>query len=782
MNRQMVIGRDPSAFIPIGLPNRLNPIGFPDISRAHATIVMTGYGFAVVDTSKNGTYLRGQRLIPNQLVQLQDADVIRIGDPYGNSVSLTFHESKHVAVASTQVINQTTLGTQSKIEIGRDPSCDIPLVSPAVSRRHALIRLTTKGYEIVDLGSTNGTYVNGKRVKQELLQQGDTIHIGPFKLNFDPTHLRRLSSVGNIRLDALSLFKEVKTDKGTKLLLRDISLSVQPREFVSLVGGSGAGKTTLLCALNGAKRASRGQVLVNGDDLYRNFDAYRTNMGYVPQSDTIHTGLSVRKALKYTAQLRLPPDTSETEIERRIDTVLQAVDMLPQKDQMISKLSGGQRKRVNIASELIADPNLLFLDEPTSGLDPGLEKKMMRTLNEIADGGRTVILVTHATSNIIGSCDKVAFLAHGRMVYFGPPDDALRFFNSSDFATIYAKVEKPRDAEEAEKRFRTSADYQQNVSKHLTSRLQPASHSPKHLRRFQPDLWFRQLAILIRRYFDLILNDRFSLLVLLGVMPLIGSLLLVIADPKSLVGDSNSDIQSILNGTSHVYNLTAGSQTLLHIMALTVIMLGVFAAAYEVVKEQPIYERERMMNLNIGSYLLSKILVLLAFGSIQCLAFLLVLSLKVQLPQDAVIFSAPVEIYVTLLLATLSGICLGLVISASAKTSDTVVYVMLVILVFQIIFSGAMLKLPAIAQPLSYLTQTRWTMEALGATANMNALNQLNQMLIPRLNSPIPIPLDFHINYDSTASHLLQTWFSLIAFSAAFAVLAGIILRRKDNY
>jgi ABC-type multidrug transport system permease subunit len=265
-------------------------------------------------------------------------------------------------------------------------------------------------------------------------------------------------------------------------------------------------------------------------------------------------------------------------------------------------------------------------------------------------------------------------------------------------------------------------------------------------------------------------------------MPLIATLLLVIADPKSFVGDSDADIQSILNGSSHVYNLTASSQTLLHIMALTVIMLGIFAAAYEIVKEQPIYERERMMNLNIRSYILSKILVLLSFGSIQCLAFLFVLSLKVQFPQNGVLVAAPVEIYITLLLATLSGICLGLVISASVKNSDTVVYIMLVVLVFQIIFSGAMFKLPAIAEPLSYLTQTRWTMEALGATVNMNALNQLNQMRIPSLDTPIPMPLDFHIDYDSTTSHLLQTWFSLIAFSAAFAVLAGIVLKRKDTH
>ena len=779
----VVIGRDPNAYISIGLPNRTNPVGLPDISRAHARLVINAGGYSIVDTSRNGTYLKGRRLLPNQPVQLQDGDVIRIGDPYGNSVSLTYYESIQIATANTQVINYTTLANRQITQIGRDPASDIPLLSPAVSRHHAMIQATANGYEITDLGSTNGTYVNGVRISKALLRQGDAIYIGPFKMNFDLHRLQQISSVANVRLDAISLFKDVRVGNSTKLLLRDINLTVLPKEFVALVGGSGAGKTTLLCALNGAKSPTKGRVLVNGDDLYANFDVYRTNMGYVPQSDTIHSGLTVRKALKYTAQLRLPPDTPEGDVERHIANVLQIVDMEAQKEQQISKLSGGQRKRVNIASELIAEPNLLFLDEPTSGLDPGLDKKMMRTLNEIADGGRTVILVTHATSNIIGACDKVAFLSYGRLVYFGPPDEALRFFNTSDFATIYAKVEQPKDAEEAERRFRASSDYKQYVVDHIDSRLKAKpNQSQKHRKRFESNTWIRQLSILTRRYFDLIVNDRFSLLPLLGVMPLIGVLLLVIADPKSLVGDSNADIQQALNGSTHVYNVTAGSQTLIHIMVLTVIMLGIFAASYEIIKERPIYERERMMNLNIGSYLLSKILVLSSFGAIQCLAFLLVVSVKVQLPQNGVLINAPTEIYITLFLAELSGICLGLLISASVKSSDTVVYVMLVVLVFQIIFSGAMLNLPAIAEPISYLTQTRWGMEALGATVNMNSLNQLNQMLIPELNRIIQVPLTFHINYDSTGNHLIQTWCNLMIFAIIFAALTAIVLKKQDHH
>jgi len=780
---ELVIGRDQSAPIAVGLPNSMNPVGIPDISRAHARLIAIAGRYAVIDTSKNGTFLQGHRLTPNQPVQLHDGYVIRIGDQYGNSVSLTFRESARAAKADTEEITFTALGGRREVYIGRDPASDLHLPSPAVSRRHAVINLTSRGYEIADLGSTNGTYVNGSRISKTLLRQGDEILIGPFKITFNLDRLQRVSSVANTRLDAISIFKEVRARRGPKTLLNDVSLAIHPREFVALVGGSGAGKSTLLCALNGAKPPTKGHVLVNGDDLYANYGAYRTNMGYVPQSDVVHSRLTVRKALKYTAQLRLPPDTSEQEVDHRIDEVLKIVDLLPQKDQMISKLSGGQRKRVNIAAELIAEPNLLFLDEPTSGLDPGLDKKMMRTLNEIADEGRTVVLVTHATTNITDACDKIAFLSHGRLVFFGPPNEALRFFNSPDFATIYAKVEQPNDAQAAEKRFRASSSYQQHVVNHLASRIgPPPDRLRKPHKRQAPTVWLRQLSILTRRYFELMLNDRFSLLALLGVMPLIGILLLIIADPKSFVGGSQADIRSALTGSggTGVYNVTGGTQTLLHIMALTVIILGVFAAAYELIKERAIYERERMMNLNIGSYVLSKIVTLFSFGCIQCLAFLAVLSFKVQFPQNGVLFSAPMEIYITLLLGDLSGICLGLLVSAIVDSSDTVVYMMLVIIVFQIVFSGAMLKLPDAAQPISYLTQTRWTMEGLGSTVNMNALNQLNQMFVPQVKEIISTPLHFYINYDSTTDHLLQTWFSLILFAIVFATLAGIILKRRD--
>src|SRR5581483_1874756 len=219
---------------------------------------------------------------------------------------------------------------------------------------------------------------------------------------------------------------------------------------------------------NGMRPAHEGNVLYNGVDYYHNLAAFNTQLGYVPQEDIVHRELTVERALYYAARLRLPGDFTREQIQWRIDEVLEDVEMTERRGLLVSKLSGGQRKRVSIALELLANPSVFFLDEPTSGLDPGLDRKMMSLLRRLADRGRTVILVTHATNNI-NACDYVCFLAQGgRLAYFGPPNEAKAFFAKTDFAEIYSTLEptkeQPDIPQQAEERFRASPDYQRYVA------------------------------------------------------------------------------------------------------------------------------------------------------------------------------------------------------------------------------------------------------------------------------------------------------------------------------
>ncbi|HEX6121953.1 MAG TPA: ATP-binding cassette domain-containing protein, partial [Ktedonobacterales bacterium] len=274
----------------------------------------------------------------------------------------------------------------------------------------------------------------------------------------------------------------------------------------------------------------------NGHDYYANIAAYRTNLGYVPQDDIVHKDLTVERALHYAAKLRLPGDFTSEQIQQRINEVLEEVEMTARRKQPIKKLSGGQRKRVSIALELLANPGIFFLDEPTSGLDAGLDRKMMQLLRKLADRGHTVVLVTHTTANL-HLCDAICFLAPGgRLAYFGPPDGAKAYFGAEDFAEIYAGLEptedNPQAPEEAEARFKRSPAYQDHIARPLgaapsagAAPTSAATTARKHTQRRNP---VAQFALLAQRNLELIRNNRSNLIILLLQAPVIALVLMLL--------------------------------------------------------------------------------------------------------------------------------------------------------------------------------------------------------------------------------------------------------------
>ena len=447
--RALTLGRDPA-----------NDIVVDDlvVSRHHAQLQPADGGHEIVDVkSANGLTFQGER-VPRKL--LADGDVIWIAQ----TVSLAYRITTE-AVETPTVSRTLDLRQPSVLTVGRDPQSNVALDHPAISRTHARITPGAEpgSYVIEDADSSNGTFVNGERIaagEPRSLRPGDVIRVGPIKFVFAPERLEQVDESRDLGLDALHLKKFV--GKGFNLL-QDISLSIRPREFVAIVGVSGSGKSTLLDALNGFRPATDGAVLVNGTDLYRNFDAYRTNLGYVPQDDTIHKELPVYEALNYAARLRLPADTTPAERQKRVMEVLETLGLTERKDVQIQRLSGGQRKRVCIGTELLTRPGLFFLDEATSGLDPGTERQMMRVLRKLADQGHTILLVTHATKNVM-LCDQAVFLAKGgHLAYYGPPEKALSHFGVEDFDAIYEKLEGESTPEAWAEGYRQSPQYQEFV-------------------------------------------------------------------------------------------------------------------------------------------------------------------------------------------------------------------------------------------------------------------------------------------------------------------------------
>ena len=387
-------------------------------SRLHARVGAREGGFWLADAgSRHGTLLNGEE-VADEPRELASGDEIRIGDAV-----LRFLGGQETRMASREqavTTTRTVAFNGKRMTIGRDERNDVVLADPNVSRFHAEVDGGRGAIELVDLASRNGTRLNGEVVERARLHADSEIGIGPFRLVFDGRSFVARDGHGAMRLVAEGLAMRVRD----KQILAPTDLAIEPGEFVALIGESGAGKTTLLKALAGVNAPSEGHVTVNGEPVATRL----TDIGYVPQDEIVHARLQVREALGYAARLRLPQDVADSEIDAAVERVTGELSLEEHADTLIGSLSGGQRKRAGVAAELLNRPSLLFLDEPTTGLDPGLETQMMQLLRDLAERGRAVAVVTHATKNL-ALCDRVVVMGRGgELTFHGAPDDALRFF------------------------------------------------------------------------------------------------------------------------------------------------------------------------------------------------------------------------------------------------------------------------------------------------------------------------------------------------------------------
>jgi ABC-type multidrug transport system ATPase subunit/pSer/pThr/pTyr-binding forkhead associated (FHA) protein len=823
LNKQVIsIGRDPT-----------NDIVINDlvISAFHAQIVREGNQFVLVHPhpargkTLNGLLYQGRHIAGDQPFRkpLARGDIFRIGDEHGTLITLNYNDGSGAVQDVVLEIRPIPLG-MPLITIGRVSDNMVVLNHPQVSGHHARLEQVQGGYRIVDLSSTNHVYVNARRVTNQLLQPGDEVRIGPFKLTYTGTQLTQQDESNGIRIDALHLQKV-----GNKeiILINDISIAIPPRKFIALVGGSGAGKSTLMDALNGLRPAQKGAVLYNGQDYYHHLAAFSTQLGYVPQEDIVHRDLTVERALYYTAKMRLPDDFTEAQIQQRITEVLEDVEMKHRRGLLVSKLSGGQRKRVSIALELLANPSVFFLDEPTSGLDPGLDRKMMFLLRNLADKGHTIILVTHATNNI-NACDYICFLAQGgRLAYYGPPNEAKVFFGKTDFAEIYSALEpteeNPSIPAEAEARFKASPDFQKYVVGPLNSGPAGRANALQETAAVKPPKRgnpMKQFSLLSRRYLELLKNDTINLLILLLQAPVIGLILFLLLlsggketfTPTSVAtcpnvngmpiaqtkGSTTLDCQDVLNffnspqGQAFLQQRDPGktspealqdfilpgagqnAQKYLFIMAFAAVMFGSLNGAREIVKEGPVYRRERTVNLGIAPYMFSKIAVL----GILCLlqSAILVIMVSIVAPfHQGLLLPVTLEIYITLALTSLAGLMTGLAISALVPNTDRAMSFIPIILIPQVIFSGIIFQVNGpFMQFIAAFFAARWSMAAMGTSIGIHG---------DRLGGDT---FSYQGTLFSTSSHtqailhLLLCWFFLVAMILILGLLTAFFLKRKD--
>ena len=704
----ITIGRDPEGDVVITEPG---------VSWHHARLTVTADGKATLEDagSSNGTFLNSKQ---NRIdrIDITSKDVVFLGSHRVPANDLFAAQSVPAALPEPE--RPITLTVDRPMMIGRDPECERVLDHPMVSWRHAKITRQADGFRVEDLGSTNGTFLNGKRITGvQRAKDGDIVEVASYSITLTAGgQVKAVDARGRYTVEA----RGISVDVPGKRLLENVSLTIHPGEFVGLMGPSGAGKSTLMNALNGYVAPSAGAVLISRRNLYQQYDLFRGQIGYVPQDDIMHGDLTVGEALYYTAKLRLPPDFSDAEIHERIDTVLDQLELKAQKDTIIGSpekkgISGGQRKRVNLAMELLTDPSILFLDEPTSGLSSQDTLTVMKVLRGLADRGKTILLTIHQPSlEAYSLMDHLVLVAKdkgseipGCLAWFGPAfPDAVKFFKPKDAAdesalspeTMFKALADERTSAPAWQRRFQKSDY---YKKFVTGRVSGASIPPVPVKKtMSREFGIRQAWTLIRRGLKIRLRDRANSLLLLAQAPYIALLIILVfgSDARKTVDDDTWPT---------VANATAMTCFLL---GLTGLWCGCSNAVREIVGEWAIYRRERMVNLKLPSYIASKFVVLMGLSAIQCFILLVMVYLANGLEG---LFPG---MFVILMLSSAVGIAIGLAVSALARTSEFAVTMLPVVILPMIMLGGALQPLDKMNGFVRFCSQTipvRWTFESL---------------------------------------------------------------------
>lgn len=698
------------------------------------------------NNSKNGLLVNNVQI---KSTSLKDGDSIKIDnvfEPLYNGVIMIVTTGEKESTWLQYNLNGKDLTT-----IGRGNDCDIVLDRISIYSHHAKITKHKDKYYLSGYANDGGIILNGFTLREsEALKDRDVILINNIKLIYNREKIIYQMNDTGVTLEAIDIVKTVKVKGKKKDIAYHVNFEARPKEFIAFVGGSGAGKSTFLKCISGVNRPTSGKVLLNGESLFSNYQVLKNLIGYVPQEDIVFDDLTLIDMLRYAANLRMPDDATYIEKENRINAVLGIVELSDKKDVMIRSLSGGQRKRASIAIELIADPKLFFLDEPTSGLDPGTERIIMKTLRKMANSGKTIILVTHNTLNL-HLCDKVVFFGRGgKLCFDGAPEDALKFFNVTDFVDIYNLLNDNSD--NWYKKFKEYNNKKEIVEDKIKDERQDTKS--KFSLRTNHKSFFKQFITLSKRQLKKLFNNQQQLVLLLFQAPLIAYLLSLIV-------------------TKNLFYSYEETKSILFSIATSAVWLGLLNSIQEICKERVILEKEYMADLKLSSYLASKVFYLCLLAIAQAILFVGVFNIFVDVPQNGVIFPWKVETILTVFITIISASSIGLVVSTFSKNSSVALTYAPILLVPQLLFSGMLFPLEGTVDVISNFILCRWSVEALGTTNDLNSLVSAIQEIIPGYVR------DAETYYTFTAAHFRMDLL-IILLMMIILMGAGYIILKKQ--
>ena len=714
------------------------------VSRNHCQVIFSKEnGLKIVDlNSSNGTYLNGIKLKAGNTYSLNLKDQVQLAGVSGIIISVGSENKQSKGLEDQKNILELFNNTDM-IVVGRDSSCDLRINDTRISRRHASIKkITNDKFLLKDLDSLNGIYVNGSKVNgSRTISKKDNIFLGKYLLKIDG---RAKDLSDELAISAIGIEKVYPNQKKGKKALHKMDISVPSRSLLAIMGPSGCGKSTLLKSLNGESPPTKGKVLIFNQDLISNYEYLKTQIGYVPQDDIVHKQLTVEQSLYFAAKLRIA-NINNDDINIKIDQILSELNISHIKKNLISDISGGQRKRVSIAIELLTDPMLLFLDEPTSPLDPQTIEDFLNILKKLSENGTTVIMVTHKPEDL-DYMDEVIFMADnngGKIVYYGDSTKYKDYFNVNNAVSVFSQI--------------SGGNSKKWVDKYSNPRpLSTTQDKEKILVNKSNQSSVGQFFWLTYRYFKIKTNDRVNTSIMLLQAPIIAALACLVFNEVTL--------------------------SVLFIMAVSSVWFGSTNAAREIVGELPIYKRERMYNLRLIPYIFSKITVLSLFSIIQSFVFVYILYFNYGNSDYDLFFNNPFSAFIWMSFLTISSTFLGLLLSAIFDTSEKVLAVVPIVLIPQIMLAGLVAKIGSkTVEFISYLTFTRWGIEGFGNIqgdlVTDNPLNKTSDAIVLLKNN-------FHESYSdnfNSSGSLSLDFVAILCLVVTMFISLYLLLKSKDS-
>ena len=737
--------------------------------------------------SKNTfTFISGKNLPAGEECELHDNAVIRLSN---DRMLTAFFLHEYAAAADWQMINMDD-GRHRVVIENEDGE----------KNREALVfEYENSRWKLAEIRLTEEMKLNGSPVHEGVsLKFDDCIEIGASRFLFEGSGLL-YNAQSHRRGLSISIDERTVSNATKKMtLLKDIRLEIEPGNMVMILGGSGAGKSTFVNAVTGYEKA-KATIVEDGVDYYKQYEQVKHRIGFVPQENLMREEDTVFKTVSNAADLRLPSNMPAEEKDKRVRMALETFGLSGRENTLVSKLSGGQKKRLSISTEFVASPNLFILDEPDSGLDGIMARELMENLRLIACQGKMVLVITHAPDRVASLFDKVIVLAKGtenhvgQLAFYGGIQEALAFFGTDSLENVVKRINAPNEGGEgrADEFIEKYREYSKEPSRKSHNTFREAGHeeeirSDQALEKARYKSRMEQIPIFLGKHMRMFINEgNWTVLPLSAV---IAYLVVYVIGARMFIN---------MEGTAYAA------------FAISCVCLwnGVFNSIQVVCKERGIIKREHRAGLHISSYLISHMIYQALICILQVVIILVIfLAFGVYMPQgSAVTGSFLADLAITMFLITYAADMLGIMISCIVHTPMTAMTIMPFVLIFQLVYANFVIPLDNIGKALSNGTITKWGIQAVCTVANYNgqestvlltALNTMNnedpESLVSRMQKVLKIKEVSHKvgtltasqlqnkAYAFTSGNVLMNWGILIGFTALFFLIAMLFLERVD--